>query len=412
MLSASIVAFALMNSVVAKDCPSKLPSHVVQATDWLEVGAELRSMTVGMVPGDALSSPPPDDDFDLAELAGVKLLAYAYPTDSLTLVLEPEIRYKHPGWEDEAIPGLWPLRFNQALAEYDFGKAKVTAGIQNIAWGTGAILDARLIGMSVDYSSKAFAVGLFGAVAKDSMLRNSDVCLWRRYAGGKGWWRHVTDTPSENRVAGASFSLKLLKPWKIKGLVYVASLTGDTPGGEGGRGDLEPEDLSGTFASMNVTAPIVSRRASFSLEPLLSVQGDETRVATVGLLRLTPFDGRHSPRGRFGVAATFTDGFVAPAMEGLSWGYLRRYSVHDGQLGTFRMKWPLSDEVDLRLDYQIALADDWSDALGDELDAGVELAPWDERYRVTFAFAALDLAGPLESSLGGYVELRLIAGAK
>ena len=43
------------------------------------------------------------------------------------------------------------------------------------------------------------------------------------------------------------------------------------------------------------------------------------------------------------------------------------------------------------------------------MGAVVELG---ELYKAYMAFSALDLAGPLEPSLGGFVELRLVAGSR
>ena len=159
MLSTTLALTLLFSGLAsAKDCPSKLPSHTAPVGDLAEVGAEFRGITVAMDPGDALASPNPDS-FDLAFMSGLRGLAYIYPTDFLALVLEPEIRYKTPGWEEKAIPGLWPLRFNQALVEIDAGKLGFDVGIQNLAWGTGAVLDTRAIGLSTQYSTRSFKLG-------------------------------------------------------------------------------------------------------------------------------------------------------------------------------------------------------------------------------------------------------------
>lgn len=404
MLNLSILLLGALPLAQAKDCPSKLPSHLTEVTDWLELGAELRTITVGMVAGDDLATPPPEvGSFDLAFMSGLRGAAYVYPTDFLTVVLEPEVRYKNPGWDDKNISGLWPMRINQALLELDVGRTTLDLGIQNLAWGTGALLDTRAIGLYGEYSSKSLSFSAFAAVTRYDMMSNATSCLWYRYVAARNDWKVISASPNENLIAGGAFSVKAWKPWKLKGMLYTTRLTGDTP-------EID-EELDGTFASLSFGGPIVERHLSFTLEPVAALQGDTVRAGAVGMLRATPFEGKHAPRGRVGFAATFTDDLLAPAWEGLSWGYLRRYSIHDGQLATFRFKLPARDWLQVQVDYQAQFDEIADGPAGDELDVGVQLVAA-ELYHFTFSLAGLDLTGSQEPSLGGFFEMRLIAGAR
>ncbi len=387
----------LAGQAQAKDCPSDLPSHTAAVGDWAELGAELRSVTVAMSPGDDLATPDPDG-FDLAFMEALRGLAILYPSDALTIVAEPEVRYKNPGWEDGPLPGLWPMRINQALVEVDTGKLGLDVGIQNLAWGSGALLDVRALGVSAQYSTKPVKLGLFAAMSRQSMLRNSEACLWYRYAAARNGWKSLSENPRDNPVLGADLSIKKLGAWRIKGL-YLASLT-------------QNEALRGHFLALSTTGPLVERRVTLAVEPVMQLHDGSVSAGAVGMLRMTLFDGDHAPHGRVGFASSFTEADpVASVWEGLSWGYLRRYSIHDGHIGMLRIAWPVNDWLKPKLQYHVQSAKLSDGAAGDELDLGVELK-LAELYRAHLSLVGLDLAGPLEPSLGGFVEIRLIAGER
>lgn len=387
----------LVASAQAKDCPSGLPSHTAKIGPWAEAGAELRSITVAMYPGDDLATPDPEG-LDLALMEALRALAIFTPTETLTLVIEPEIRYKNPGWEDGPLPGLWPMRLNQAMIEVQAGDLELDAGIQNLAWGSGAVLDVRAPGLRVSYSTRPIKLGLFAAVGRQSMLRGSEACLWYRYVAARNEWKTISDDMRENPMLGADLSLKTAGPWRLKGL-YLASLTGE-------------ESLRGQFVSLSLAGPIVERRVSLSLEPVLQIRDGEGSVGAVGMLRLTPFEDDHAPHGRVGFASSFApENPIGSAWEALSWGYLRRYSLHDGHIGMLGLAWPVTEILKPNLHYHVQSIALPEGAQGDELDLGVDLK-LAELYRASFALVALDLAGPLDPSLGGFVEIRLIAGER
>ncbi len=86
----------------ARECPSKLPSHMFQVLDSLELGLEFRSFYFGAAVGDGLpsSDEDPDRDFQNNLMLALKPAAAWFPVDGLTLSFEAEVRFAYPGWDD------------------------------------------------------------------------------------------------------------------------------------------------------------------------------------------------------------------------------------------------------------------------------------------------------------------------
>lgn len=390
-----MIALLLGLAAQAKDCPSKLPSHTVNLGDWGEVGAELRAMSVAMDPGDQLATDA-EDGFDLAYFGGLRGFAALYPSSSVTVVLEPETRYKNPGWEDQKIPGFWPMRINQALVAYEGEALEGQVGIQGLTWGSGALLDTRAMALRGEYGNKQLQVGLFAGMSQDAMLRNGPGCLWTRYATVGGRWKKLSDSMNENKLAGLDLSLKHWKPWKVKA-IYLGSFTEDP-----------------TFAqhavAVSVAGPLVAERASLVFEPVLTWGADrDVSAGAVAQLRLSP--GSDAPELHVGIGLNAVEEHpVTSVWESLSWGYLRRYSLHDGQLARLALRWKASDAIAPKIEYHLAAHSLADGPDGDELDVG---AVWtiNSKHTAYFGMSALDLAGPYDPSWGGFLELRLVAGS-
>jgi len=400
-LSALLLSSSLWSGLAeAKDCPSKLPSHTKEITDTLEMGVELRTIGVALAPGEGTAIPEaidPDASVDVSLMAGLRFLTYYYPTDFLTFTFEPEMRGKMPGWDEENIQGFWPMRLNQAMVELETGDVESALGIQTIAWGTNALLDIRGMGAKSGYSNSHVAVEGFAAMTQKPMLRNGPSCLWERYTLGRYEWKDISSTMSDNRIVGGTISYKDLKPWKLKALYFYSDTTAD--------------DTDGHFFSANITGPLIKKRLSLMVEPVLTLNSDgDIKAGSIGMFRMSLFDGKHAPRGRIGFATNFTEDPVASIWENLSWGYLRRYSLHDENLATMRIQIPFHDNVRAQLNYNAASSSFADGVDSDELNAGF-LFDWSSLITVNLSAVALDVVGDPEPSLGGYLEMRLIGGS-
>jgi hypothetical protein len=389
-----------------------MQAHPYQLSEKLSLGAELRLFYIGMDFGDGMPLSEVVDDFDNALLLGTRLSLNWYPTDFLTIVLEPEFRYKSRGWEewDGFNRRLW-----QGFLAFDFGRFQTTLGMQLFSFGQGAALDDRFLGASFGFDHKKVGFSVFGGLTYDGLRRSGTNCLFEEYTSTTAAWKTISHNLGENFAVGATFSLKVLRPWRMI-LLYLLSFP-------------HFEHLRSHTIALDVGGPLKPQVASLHLEPLLFID-DQAKVmlGLVGDLRLHLHFLGKEPLLRIGAASSFLDTpeqRLRPVFENLSWGFLKRYSLYHGFIGMARLDWTFEVKGKRALatlkpfaHYYIQRFDFKKHSqktnellyLTDELDAGIAIGV-NRLYNFVVAFVGLNLASDYEEpSLGAYVEARIVFG--
>ncbi|NOZ87902.1 MAG: hypothetical protein GXP49_16900 [Deltaproteobacteria bacterium] len=404
MVSITFILLFLLcpGEAFSRNCPSRLPSHQYEATDWLSMGLELRSFYFGADVGDGL----PSSNIDRVDKAyqhnimeGVRAGVSFFPLDDLTISLEGELRYRWPGWTGKRIKGL-DLRLTQALIEYDADPIDLTGGVQILTFGSGAVLDQRFIALTGTYKTAWFNVTAFGGLTQRNMMKSAANCMWMRYMSDTNGWKFLSQRLFDNLVAGLTFSLKILRPHRIK-LLYLFSRP-------------SVYELGGHSLALSFSGPAVSRYLSYLVEPLALLDNGRRLIAgSVFEVRLRAGKGRHSLRFRVGAALAFNASKkhrMDYVYENLSWGMIRRFNLHGGNIFAFRTAWPLADWAKPFAKYYVQTWKYSSKSLQDELDLGVEFR-LRELYSLVLAYTGMNLASPdLYASHGVYLEARVVFG--
>lgn len=382
----------------ARDCPSKLPSHLFEVTESLSLGAELRAFYVGMELGDGMPmSAQHKGEWDNAFLSGLRLSALWSPWTDWSLTVEGEVRYKHPGWKDNPVPGL-DGRPWQAYVEYNKKPWDVTAGLQILNFGMSSILDQRFLALSAEYSADLFTVGAFGGATLEDMSRNASNCLWVRYTSATTGWRTLSHE-MENFVGGATFTWKGFRPWRFQSM-YLYS-----------RPSVNLQRSHAVVAWLG--GPLVPKYVSLDIEPTFLVANEERIMGSlVGEVRITLPILSTPPVLRLAAATPlgYSDEHrYMPVYENLSWGFLKRYSLYEGHLFQGRLDWDATPWLRPMARYVAQTFNFTEEQTSDELDAGVELN-FNEVYWLVLSYVGLNLAGSLEASHGVYVEARVVFG--
>ncbi len=387
----------------ARDCPSLLPGHLFQIGDTLEIGAEFRAFYWGISVGEGLpTSPGPGGEeypWENNVFLGLRTMLYWYPTDGLTIGLEDEIRYRWPGWDASAVPGL-DHRPVQIFIEYETHGFQFTGGLQPFYFGTAAVLDQRFVGLAAQYEHQIFSIRAFGGMTMRHFMRNAANSMWMSYMSDTNGWKFTSQSLTENFAVGMIFSLRrIVRPYRLQ-LLYLYS-------------HASYEHLRSHALSIHFAGPIWRPYISFVLEPLVLIDHESTVLPGL-VAEVRARFGRESNRPTLavGVASSFlhladedeTQRFSA-VYENLSLGMIRRFNLHQGHIIYARAKWSIIDHVGLFASYYVALDDEVSD----ELDAGVWLQV-NDLYRMNLAYVGLNYAGDHDTSHGLYVEARIIIG--
>lgn len=387
---------------LARACCGKLASHLYQLGDSFEIGAELRTFYFGVTVGDGLPSSKAQVErvYENNFMLGLRPAFNWFPIDGLTVSLEGEMRFKRPGWEANAVPGLDGRPVYAALA-YDAGWLDVTAGVHPQIFGTAAALDQRFLGVSANHKNDWVTLSLFGGVTNRFLMKNAGSCLWMRYASDNIGWKTVSTRLEDNYLVGFITGLRKLKPFSAQ-LLYLF----ESPSVE----ILRSHVVSGFFRG-----PIVRPYLDFELELLAQIKTSGSFVpGLVGMLRGRLGNASDRPRFAAGAASSFgerEDRRLASVLENLSWGMIRRFSLYNGHVFTLQGVWPYSKHFEPFVDYFIQTFAVSDADLSDELDAGFWVAISD-LYRLRLAYVGMNLAGPAyASSHAIYAELRLILGS-
>jgi hypothetical protein len=422
ILATTLLVSASPGAAWARDCPSLVQGHLWTLGETLELGGELRlfyfGVSVGGVSGDERS---PGDlptarldgergDFENNVFVALRPLLYWYPVDGLTIAFEHEARFRWPGWEENAVPGTdfavpgFDHRPTVAFIEGQIQGLTITAGLQPLSFGSAAILDQRFLALAMGYDHRVFRVDAFGGMTMRHLMRNAGHSTWMSYTSSTNGWKFTSNDPTENWAVGLTFSLKILRPYRLQ-LLYLYSRTTD-------------ETLESHAIGLHFAGPIWRPYLSFYLEPLLSIApnapGGEVSAmpGLVAELRARFGDDNSAPQLSLGVASSFlhdaeSERRFAAVYENLSLGYVRRFNLHQGHIGYGRFAWQAHEYVRLFANYYAAFPDGAS-SMADELDLGVGLRI-NDLYRLDLAYVGMNLAQD-NPSHGLYAELRIIIG--
>ena len=392
-------ALLLPATADARDCPSRLPAHPYALGDYVELGAEVRAFYFGIDVGEGLPSSPTTKSHEWQNnvFTGLRPMLVIYPLEELTLIFEPELRYIWPGWEGKPVEG-FDARLVQALLEYDPGDWRLTAGVQGLNFGTAALLDQRFLAVSAEFRSRPATVEIFGGSIWRRVMRNAANSMWMRYISQSTAWKFISEELQENWVAGAILNLRVAKPQRMR-LLYLYT-------------HPFQRELRTHSIALHFSGPIVRRRLSYEIEPMVVIHQDDgyTVPLVVGEMRGHPMKSRSGPVLRLRLASALRDVAKRPAMpvyENLSWGTIRRYSVHDGHVAGFSVHWPVSPYAEPFAEYYAQTRD--FEHMSDEFDLGVQLAIG-ELYRLRLAYIGFNYANSLRPSHAAYAELRIVIG--
>ncbi len=385
----------------ARTCCSKLATHLWEATDTLEIGAEPRAFYFGAHVGGGLpsSSASAGEVFEHNLFLGLRPLVNWFPLDKLSFTFEAGLRYKNPGWKENPIPGFSP-RLLQALVAYDTSLVSITAGIQAQVFGNAAVLDQRFLGLNLDHKNDWVSLSLFGGLFARHLMRNAADCYWMRYASDTIGWKTVSSAPLQNRMAGVIVGVRKVKPAQLK-LLYLY---------------VQPSVayLESHVWSVSLTGPLWQPYIRFDFEVLAQLkEGGSFLPAAVALLTSRFGKTGKAPRLTVGAANSFgetEERRLAPVLENLSWGMVRRFTLFDGHIFTAQARWPLHEHIKPFADYFFQTPDSSFDHPNDELDLGAWVQI-NDRYRLRLAYVGMNLAGDFSPSHAFYAELRLIVGS-
>lgn len=420
--AALAAALAAPRAAWARDCPSTCSGYMYSIGDSLEMCADFRLFYFGLGVGQDLPTSSDDGErrWDNNVFIGLRPLVYWYPADGLTIGIEHEARFRWPGWEENVVPGTdWAVagldeRPTLFFIEYETHGVTMSAGLQPFSFGSSALLDQRFIGAQVGYDHEVFNLAAFGGITMRNLMRNAAHSMWMSYQSDTNGWKFTSNDPSENWAVGMTFSLKVVRPYRLQ-LLYLYS----SPSFE----HLESHGLSLSFSG-----PIWRPYLSFSLEPVLLMMqqglwsGDRDWMpGLVAELRARFGDDASAPELLLGGASSFLDDehhHAESVYENLSWGMIRRFNLRQGHLVRARFQWQIIDQVRVYADYVVAIERDVGDGhvvIEDELDAGLWVQ-WNDLYRLNLAYVGLNLGreptieGQAEASHGIYAEVRIVLG--
>ena len=386
--------------VSARECPSKLPSHMFQVLDSLELGLEFRSFYFGAAVGDGLpsSDEDPERDFQNNLMLALKPAAAWFPVDGLTLSFEAEVRFAYPGWETNTPQGT-DFRLAQALVEYDPGDYRLTAGLQSINFGSAALLDQRFVGFSGEYKTKPFNVSMFAGVTSRKFMRSATNCMWMRYASDTIGWKVASAKFYENIGAGLMASYKGMRPYRLMAMYLFSHPT-------------SIEELQSHAVSVHFGGPLVEKYVSFALDAIGYIDHDGYLLPGLVLEMRARAGGKTAPRFKLGLASSFRESDehrIMSPYENLSWGLIRRYSLYNGHVAYVGAAWPFLEYVKPFIHYYAQSFSMGADDFEDELDVGLDLALTD-LYRLRLAYVGINLFSERAPTDAFYAELRIVFG--
>ena len=369
----------------ARNCPSNINSNLHEINDYVEFGDELRLFYFGI---------DNNGTFESSYLSGLKLLLNIYPTENLAIVGEIDLRYKNTGWYDD-ISKDFKFRLNQAFLEYDNGNFSITPGIQFFTFSSAAVLDQRFMGLSAGYNNPYLELNLFAGTTKKDMMKSSINCLWQRYNDENDSWRIISGN-MKNIAAGLSLSVKKLNPYFLQSLFLLSK--------------TEIEQQKSLSFSIAGGGPIIKRKLSFTGDLIAFWNYDNYFLPGV-VVQITgsPF-GYDMPILKTGVAKSFryTDQYrLSPVFENLTWGIIKRYSIHNNNIVYSELDWQINDKIKPYVHYYYQTDDFNNGKKSNETDAGFILRVFD-KYSFNVAYVGLDLFDNKRLQNAFYFETRLI----
>lgn len=400
----ALVALFAPNRAEARDCPTTCSGYLWQIGDTLELGAEFRLFYFGAGVGEDMPTSRRDGErhFEHNIFMAMRPLLYWYPVDGLTIAIEHEARFRWPGWQENAVPGTdfaiagFDHRPTVLFLEYETHGFAMTWGLQPFAFGSGAVLDQRFMGLALEYDHENFNVSAFGGLTMRNFMRNAAHSMWMSYTSATNGWKFTSNNPAENWGVGMTFSIKNVRPFRLRFLYLYSNPSYD--------------HLESHAYSLHFSGPLWRPYLSFVLEPVFLMHPEEQLLpGVVAEIRARFGRTATSPQLLVGGASSFLndeDRHMSSVFENLSYGLIRRFNLFQGHIVRTRFSWQVIDYVRVYADYVVAFP---HDGLTDELDVGLWMQ-LNDLYRLNLAYVGINLAGEAQASHAIYAEARIVIG--
>jgi len=392
-----ILVIGIPSRALAKECPSSLPANLydIEGAD-LSLGGELRGVYTYLNEADSTLPEPKRENIHHGAGFLRGMLSW-YPSDELTLTIVPEVRVlpdpncAYDYMDHPVVPLL-----REAVVEYDAERFRVSAGRQNLVFGSQAVLDAFFDAAEVEARFDPVSIAVFGGVLVPELAREYLSCQFASYYEERGAWKDLCLTAwGDDLAAGGWIALRALKPWSLKAL-YLYQKTVD--------GSLDAH-IANLFASGPIVDPL-----SFEIEFINMIKSDTVTYLpgfTAALfVAIDEFDVRGGYAGAFRASA---ENRFTPVFEAFRLGERQRYGLYGGHTKYVSLKYKpaWSRPVGYLAGYYLHSREVDTRPDSDEIDGGftIEIGP---KYRFWVVYSALNLAGDLAVAHGLRVEVRII----
>jgi hypothetical protein len=276
--------------------------------------------------------------------------------------------------------------------------------LQNISFGTAAILDQRFIGLLAGYKKAKYGIELFGGVTHRYMMKNAVNCLWMSYLSHTNGWKTADDS-MKNAAAGIILSFRPIPHYRLQ-LLYLISMP-------------NVDELRSHAWSLYFAGPIIRRYFSFRLETIAFLDAKYHFMPAV-ILRLNGRLGKCSlaPAASIGLAASFRGSEqhrINSIYENLSWGLIQRFNLFQGNIAFAQISWQALNlrkaklQATLFAHYYAQSLAFTTDNFSDELNVGLQIR-FRKLYDLKLAYVGVNLAPSVKSTHFAYAELRIIFG--
>jgi len=405
-LSTLLLLLLLLSATLAqaRTCNSGLPSHLYDVNDNLSLGAEFRAFYMGASLGENMPQSEDDRVFKNNYALAARAMLDWYIVENLTFLFEGEWRFKFPGWE-EKFARHNDFRLNQLLLEYDPEFMRLIAGVQSVSFGSTALLDQVMLGVTLGFRFESLTFNVFGGVANRNAMRNASNSMFMAYTSYTNGWKLVSENTWENYLAGLDLTAFLSDSIRLN-FLYLLSWP-----------ELEP--LRSHSFAINFDGSFFENRLSTIVEAIAILNSDNKLMpALVVDIRGKLFENFWL---RAGTALAFNyteEELPSPVFENLSWGLIQRFNLHQGKIARLGVNWQANQYVNPFADYYMAfLSKQENDGSGfdfdtsDELDVGVEFN-YQKYYKIKVSYAGMNLFNAPTSSHMVYLALRIILGGQ
>ena len=357
--------FALLllpvSMLLGKNCPSILQSNMRQIAE-LPVYYGLEFRTIHYYENDYVYETDERVHRHIG-MVGVNGAGKWSITDDLIAFTELTFRMKNIGncYYDELSP---VFQIRQAYVEWQIKNLKLSAGRQNLVFGSQALLDNWFDAATIEYKfHKKFTASVFGGVFIPALAREMAACLFERVYEYRGGWKKLCSSAwGDDIIAGGVLTFNFFKKHPIQ-VMYLLQQSNHS-------------DLSANYFSAFTKGPLPGKRFSYYAEVMYQHKTDGASFpAFVGVLgksfRLKKMM-LEIQAGWAGTLAKYAEDRFTPIFETMHMGRSKRYSLYNGHTRFARFKLKLPKQ---KMNFQLAYYNNTQELMAspnsDELELGV-----------------------------------------